>query len=57
MKIRSVLLVLLFFVVVGAPGEALTADGVVDALKSTGLSGGLVVHLGCGGGRHERSHS
>jgi outer membrane protein assembly factor BamB len=46
MKTGSILLALLL---VGA-GDARGAGELVDAVKSTGVSGGLVVHLGCGGG-------
>jgi len=45
MKTVRILLVLLL--VVGVCGEVYGADRLVDAVKSTGVSGGLVVHLGC----------
>ncbi|NQT85170.1 PQQ-binding-like beta-propeller repeat protein, partial [bacterium] len=47
MRIGSVLLVLLLAAAGGVSGEAVAADGLVEAVKSTGFSGGLVVHLGC----------
>ena len=41
----------LVFLAVGLPGRATADDRAAGIIKSSGVKGGLVVHLGCGGGK------
>jgi outer membrane protein assembly factor BamB len=50
MKMGSILLAVVLGVV-GGTVPAAADDGLVEAVQSTGISGGLVVHLGCGDGK------